>query len=311
MTDNVWLVTDAGPKEAMMTTLVLHHYDASPYSEKVRAILGFKGLDWASVEMPAIMPKPDLTVLTGGYRRAPVLQIGADIYCDSALIAEILEEVAPTPPLFAAAAAAGRLVAHWADVFLFWKVAPYFVGSNIDRIPDIFLADRAAMWGTKPNRERAAAQVPQMLSQIGVGFARLEEMLAGGDFLVGARPSYADFAVYHCVWFAARSGLDLAPWPRLQAWTARIAAFGQGQRRAIAAADAHAMARAATPRPVAPEGAGLGDEVAVTAESFGLEAVTGRLVALGAERITLAREADGIGPVQVHFPRLGYVLRRG
>jgi len=32
------------------------------------------------------MPKPDLTALTGGYRKTPVLQIGADIYCDSQLI---------------------------------------------------------------------------------------------------------------------------------------------------------------------------------------------------------------------------------
>jgi glutathione S-transferase len=298
-------VIDADPKEDMMATLVLHHYDASPYSEKVRAILGFKGLDWASVEMPAISPKPDLTVLTGGYRRAPVLQIGADIYCDSALIAEVLDEVAPTPPLFAPETAAGRQIAHWADVFLFWKVAPYFVGRNIDRIPDEFLADRAAMWGAKPNRERAAAQVPQMQGQIEIALARLEETLANADFLVGAAPSYADFAVYHCVWFAARSGFDLAPWPRLRAWTARIAGFGQGGRRAMAAAEAHALAAAA-----APADAPQGDAVAVTAESFGLEAVTGRLVALGPNRITLARTADGIGPVRVHFPRLGYVLRQ-
>ena len=69
-----------------MTDIILHHYDASPYSEKVRLGLGLKGLAWASVEIPIIMPKPDLTALTGGYRKTPVLQIGADIYCDSQLI---------------------------------------------------------------------------------------------------------------------------------------------------------------------------------------------------------------------------------
>ena len=65
-----------------MTEIILHHYETSPYSEKVRLGLGFKGLTWASVEIPVIMPKPDLTALTGGYRKTPVLQIGADIYCD-------------------------------------------------------------------------------------------------------------------------------------------------------------------------------------------------------------------------------------
>ncbi len=299
-----------------MATLVLHHYDASPYAEKVRLMLGFKGLGWASVQMPPIMPKPDLTVLTGGYRRAPVLQVGADIYCDSALIAEVLEEIRPSPPLFPAWAAAGRQIAHWADVFLFWKVAPFFVANTIDRITDEFLADRAAMWGAKPNRDRAAAQRDQVLSQVQIALGRLDEMLGQGAFLVGAAPSYADFAVHHCVWFAARSGLDITPWPRLAAWAARIEAFGHGGPQPIVAADAHAMARGAAPLPVAPGIAGdpsgliPGDAVAVTAESFGLEAVTGRLVALGSNRLTVARTAEGIGPVHVHFPRLGYVLRR-
>src|SRR6202158_4813724 len=69
-----------------MADIILHHYDTSPYSEKVRLGFGLKGLAWASVELPQIMPKPKLTALTGGYRKTPVLQIGADIYCDSQLI---------------------------------------------------------------------------------------------------------------------------------------------------------------------------------------------------------------------------------
>src|ERR1051326_3820360 len=85
-----------------MTDVILHHYDISPYSEKVRLGLGLKGLAWASVEMPVIMPKPDLTALTGGYRKAPVLQIGADIYCDSQLIMRELERRHPSPSFYAA-----------------------------------------------------------------------------------------------------------------------------------------------------------------------------------------------------------------
>jgi len=78
-----------------MTDIILHHYEISPYSEKVRLGLGLKGLAWGSVEIPVIMPKPDLTALTGGYRKTPVLQIGADIYCDSQLIMRELEAAAP------------------------------------------------------------------------------------------------------------------------------------------------------------------------------------------------------------------------
>ena len=86
----------------MTDIIILHHYDISPYSEKVRLGLGLKGLAWASVEIPVIMPKPDLTALTGGYRKAPVLQIGADIYCDSQLIMRELERRHPSPSFYPA-----------------------------------------------------------------------------------------------------------------------------------------------------------------------------------------------------------------
>jgi glutathione S-transferase len=63
-----------------MSGLILHHYPTSPFAEKVRLIMGYKKLSWQGVTIPMVMPKPDLMPLTGGYRRTPVLQIGADIY---------------------------------------------------------------------------------------------------------------------------------------------------------------------------------------------------------------------------------------
>ena len=83
-----------------MTGIILHQYDNSPFSEKVRVCLGIKGLSWSAVDQPVIMPKPDLIPLTGGYRRIPVMQIGADIYCDSSLIVRELERRFPTPTLY-------------------------------------------------------------------------------------------------------------------------------------------------------------------------------------------------------------------
>ena len=83
-----------------MTDLILHHYWTSPFAEKVHLLMGFKQLSWRSVIIPRVMPKPDLTALTGGYRKTPVLQVGADIYCDTALIAQRLEQAKATPALF-------------------------------------------------------------------------------------------------------------------------------------------------------------------------------------------------------------------
>ena len=72
-----------------MNELILHHYPTSPFAEKIRLVLGYKQLSWKSVIIPMMMPKPDVVSLTGGYRRTPILQIGADVYCDSALICDV------------------------------------------------------------------------------------------------------------------------------------------------------------------------------------------------------------------------------
>src|SRR5260221_13392170 len=66
-----------------MAEIILHHYDRSPFSEKVRLVFGLKGVSWRSVDIPRWMPKPELMPLTGGYRKTPVMQIGAHTYCDT------------------------------------------------------------------------------------------------------------------------------------------------------------------------------------------------------------------------------------
>ena len=83
-----------------MAEVVLHQYDASPFSEKVRICLGIKDLIWSAVDQPVIMPKPELVPLTGGYRSIPVTQIGADIYCDSQLLIREPDRRFPQKPLF-------------------------------------------------------------------------------------------------------------------------------------------------------------------------------------------------------------------
>ena len=87
-----------------MTELILHHYEFSNYSEKARVAMGYKSLRWKSVIVPPVMPKLDLAPLTGGYRRAPVLQVGADISCDTRMILRVSSE----PTLFRVAYQGGR-----------------------------------------------------------------------------------------------------------------------------------------------------------------------------------------------------------
>ena len=103
-----------------MPKLILHHFDFSPFAEKARLVLGFKHLPWDSVQIPMVMPKPELMPLTGGYRKTPVLQIGADIYCDTRLIARELERRFPSPTLFPDGNRGIALaLSHWTDTALF------------------------------------------------------------------------------------------------------------------------------------------------------------------------------------------------
>ena len=110
---------------------ILHHYASSPFSEKVRLVLGFKGLAWRSVDVPVMLPKPDVVALTGGYRRTPFLQIGADIYCDSALMCRVFDRLRAEPPLYPdETAGLAEIVAQWADAPLFWSAIPLTLQSG-------------------------------------------------------------------------------------------------------------------------------------------------------------------------------------
>lgn len=308
-----------------MADLILHHYPNSPFAEKIRLILGYKKLAWKSVIIPAIMPKPDLVALTGGYRRTPVLQIGADIYCDTALIADVLEQRAPTPTLYPADSdGMARIFAQWADSTLFWTAIGYAfqpagVESMFANLPPealkAFSADRAAMRGNAPRMAPAEAT-----AQLKAILRRLEQMLAGGQaFLFGAAPTIADFSAYHALWYVRRvsvlaSILDAAP--ALLAWADRMAAFGHHDHEAMRSEAAIAVAQAGTPadlsgRPfVDYHGAALGDRVAIMPTDYALDPVEGVLVQSTEQAFSLRRNDERAGEVVVHFPRLGFQLRK-
>ena len=305
----------------MSTAPILHHFEGSPFSEKMRAIFGAKRMAWRSVLVPLAMPKPDVTALTGGYRKTPILQIGADIYCDTALIARVIDELHPDPPLVPAGATMAPFIAAWADATLFWvavmntqapearaKIFQGLTPGEMQHLRDDRVAFTAAV--RRPMPTDAAAQFQSALRSF-------EQALAGQPWLLGTEPSIADFSVYHCVWFTARAGLAdvlLAPFPAVRAWTARIVALGHGQREDITSSDAIAIAAAATQHaPVGVEadlGFDAGEPVTVGAIDYGPETVSGTLVGLTIERVTLARQDPRAGTVHVHFPRNGFQVQK-
>jgi glutathione S-transferase len=306
-----------------MTDIILHHYPTSPFAEKVRRVLAWKNLPWKSVIIPVIMPKPDLLPLTGGYRRTPVLQIGADIYCDTALICAVLERIAPSPSLYPAPVAGqARLLAQWADSTLFWTVIPYvfqpagvqsMFGHMTPEQLQAFSADRAAMRGNAPRMHPAdaAAALPQYLRW-------LDDMLAGGQpWLLGEQASIADFSVYHCLWFLrnakAVAGI-LDQFSGLRKWMAAIDALRLAAPEKLGAEDALQIARTATPATpdaafVDTHGIAPGTLVTVTPADYAQDPVAGELVAASDSEYAVRRVDERAGKVVVHFPRIGYQLR--
>lgn len=308
-----------------MSDLILHHYPTSPFAEKVRLILGHKQLAWKSVFIPMIMPKPDLTALTGGYRKTPVLQIGADIYCDTALICDVLEHIAPTPAIYPEAVqGTARIVAQWADSALFTTamaynfqpagVAQVFAGAPAEGV-QAFVADRTAMRGgaARMASSDATGTYKSYLQRVG-------NMLQGQNFLFGDQPCVADFAVYHPLWFTQERTPALAgildATPEVKAWMARMKAIGHGTPGKCNGEEALQIARSSTPAVVKGEvfqdehGIALGSQVVIAADNFGLEPTEGELIAATPTRYTLRRTDDRAGTVHVHFPRVGFTLKK-
>jgi glutathione S-transferase len=306
-----------------MSDLILHHYPTSPFAEKIRLVLGYKKLAWKSVIIPRIMPKPDVVALTGGYRRTPLLQIGADIYCDTALICDVLEHRQSEPSLYPPSTnGSARIVAQWADSALFWAAmgysfspagAAYMFKDQTPEDAKAFAEDRAKMragGGRMPVADATSAYKSYL--------RRIASMVDEQPFVMGQQPSVADFSCYHALWFTKRipplAGI-LDATPSLAAWMGRMAAFGHGSSAEFDAAAAIALAAKSTPADVSKDafqndhGIALGSKVTVTAESFGLEPTEGELIAATRTRYTLRRSDARAGTVQVHFPRIGYQLR--
>ncbi|KAI9030366.1 hypothetical protein DFJ74DRAFT_467607 [Hyaloraphidium curvatum] len=169
------------------------------------------------------MPRPfETPVLTGGYRRIPFMQIGADMYCDTNRIAAELERRYPTPSLFPKASngqaneALAFMLSSTTDRIFFNHVVPQM---DWTILPKEFLADRANMRGVSsaeppkpldPAVMMAASKNSQQ--QLHMYLSLIEAQLKSsptGWFLGTETPHYADLQIFAPVQFIA--GLQRLP----------------------------------------------------------------------------------------------------
>lgn len=303
-----------------MHDIILHNYPNSPFSEKVRVALGIKKLAWRSVIQPVIMPKPELIPLTGGYRKIPVMQIGADVFCDTQVILRELERRFPEPSLAPGGRGAPYGLGFWIDRQVFQAAVAIIFGEIGDHVPEDFKKDRAAMSGGGFDAAALKRAVPFMREQYRAHLQFLEDQLADGRaFWDGAQPGLGDIHAFMNPWFVAsalphRAKALLAEFPHVEAWYERVRAIGHGRPSEMTPAEALAVAKAATSQakeaadPQDPHNRKPGDKVTVAADDYGRDPIAGTLVFSNAHEIAIRRSAPEVGEVVVHFPRAGFTV---
>jgi glutathione S-transferase len=298
-----------------MSEIILHHYDLSPFAEKIRLALGLKHLPWRSVQAPMVMPKPDLLELTGGYRRVPVLQLGADIYCDTHCIARALDRLQPNPPLSPPSLETlEHGLSRWAETTFMMVILAFFGIGGV--FPEEFVADRRkTMVPPGTDLDQSKLVLSSKLLQIRANLDRLEHQLTDGRrFLLGEEACLADLSAFHPLLMLGlheRTGRLLEPLERVPAWIERVRAIGHGKRSELDASEAIEIAHEASPahfegEPALPDGMTLGDPVVIVADEYGTGAVAGTLAASDLHEIAVRRKTERAGEVVVHFPREDY-----
>ncbi|KAH9927203.1 uncharacterized protein BXZ73DRAFT_102789 [Epithele typhae] len=326
--------------------VVLYHYEASPIARKVRNILAVKRIPHVRVEMPMTLPRPDLADRLGiTYRRIPVLAIGRDVYCDSSLIASVLERRFPASDGFGTlfpkrkgsdrtdAAIIKQYTMSYADRVL-GTVASFLLPYH--KFKPEFLADRTAWFGQKLDPSAMQARQPLGKSWLSSHLALLEEQFADGrEWLFDTEtPSLADLSV-HYVWEwlasfkpmqpAAKELLDATVFPATVSWISRMT------EHTVKAHTAHKFSIQTVSGERAAEiitssafedlsgigfdetegtrlGVQLSQLVSVTPDDNGKVPTVGRLLALNKEQVVIETEGSA-GTVRCHFPRIYYVVQ--
>ena len=304
----------------MTDTIILHHYEASPYAEKIRLMFGLTNAHWHSLLSPVQPPRPSLDPLTGGYRRIPVAQLGADIFCDTAII---VREVAMAtrcqaldPTRVDPASAVLMKQAEQETFFAaIGAVKPLrLLGTMIRQFGPIgtyrFAKDRAGLLKGGTARPPKGSQSQAVLDSL---ITALEIKLSGQLWVCGDAASVADFAIYHPLWlYVSCNRRPLKAGVHVIDWYHRVSEIGHGRREEITQDVAFSVARNSEPRSlpdsVQNKTVKIGGLVEVAPSDYGVLPVSGNLAAMTEERIIIARKTTEFGNLNVHFPREGYTL---
>lgn len=302
-----------------MSDFILHHYAMSPFSEKIRLMLGYAGIDWISVRVREMPPRRLLEPLAGKYRKIPVAQVGADVFCDTRTISSEIARLSGKPELALENCSEDiqQFVRHTdLEVFLacilsapggtllrkLWKGSSLL---NVGR----FLVDRINMGRKATVKAMGPKQAKQIVRS---HLENMEQMLAATPFLFGDTPTIADFSAYHSLWFIRDMGESryVDRFANVSVWMERMAAFGHGRFTEVSAEHALDVALSTEPRalPESIDTVANGQPITISPDDYGQIPVSGKLLAGTAHGWVLGRDHPRVGKVHVHFPKQGFVI---
>jgi glutathione S-transferase len=306
-----------------VSDIILHHYELSPFARKVRAVFGYKAIAWQSCLQPRVPPRPELSIMTGAFRRIPVMQIGADLFCDSNLALRVLEQLHPSPAIRPASDMLSQPLSQWFEprMFTVFSALRFRDPDDVkgvfasDEERKAFARDRAPFMAPMQDISKNAENAPTAAAQARIYVQWIEDRLTGsGAFLQGDKPTHADFSAWHPLnWIkdhSARRDL-LSEFDQVWSWVDRIAAFGEGPHSPISAADALSTAKQTSHSFSLPNSPGPGDpapgsRLRVSPADYGTDAVEGDLLSIGLDHVSIRRETPETGAIALHFPRWGY-----
>jgi glutathione S-transferase len=187
----------------------LHGHELSGNSSKVRLLLGLIGVpyEWVRVDLMAGEHKQPAFLALNPFGQVPVLEDGDTTLCDAQAILFYLAarqgdgRWLPTDPLEQAR------VVRWLST----AAGEVRQGPESARLHHLFGVKAIPI-------ERATEKAAFILEQ-------LEQHLGDRLWLEQDRPTIADIAVFPYVALAGDGGIDLAPYPHVRAWIARIQAL--------------------------------------------------------------------------------------
>ncbi|WP_337882958.1 glutathione S-transferase family protein [Chromobacterium haemolyticum] len=189
-----------------MTTLTLYGNRLSGHSYKVRLALMLADVSHDYVHVDLTVPReqrPEDFRAASRFGEVPVLVADGTALCQSNAI---LQWLANNFGQLSGEHGSRETVREW----LSWEAnriglsVPNLRWSRLNRLPQ----PEVEAW----LEQRARADLDT-----------LDTALAEQPYLAGQRPSIADLSASAYLWWLADAGLDIAGWPRVQAWLERIA----------------------------------------------------------------------------------------